>query len=151
MDKTSFNVKIFEWDYLNLTARTKETYFRRRLQKQNKQGISTSFICFEKRTKHKRILSSKSVSQKEYSHKQSRIVSNSLLALLHMTNLYYSLWDSARPKPGFGIGNRNQDQVSVSVSGPELFLPKPKLYTPSTLNIDLLLWHTQFIVCEVKC
>ena len=44
-----------------------------------------------------------------------------------MTNLYYSLWDSARPKPGFGIGNRNQDQVSVSVSGPELFLSKPKL------------------------
>ena len=34
---------------------------------------------------------------------------------------------SVRPKPGFGIGNRNQDQVSVSVSGPELFLPKPKL------------------------
>ena len=27
-------------------------------------------------------------SQKEYSHKQSRIVSNSLLDLLHMTNLY---------------------------------------------------------------
>ena len=35
--------------------------------------------------------------------------------------------NSVRPKPGFGIGNRNQDQVSVSVSGPELFLPKPKL------------------------
>ena len=34
---------------------------------------------------------------------------------------------SVRPKPGFGIGNRNHDQVSVSVSGPELFLPKPKL------------------------
>ena len=34
---------------------------------------------------------------------------------------------SVRPKPGFGIGNRNKDQVSVSVSGPELFLPKPKL------------------------
>ena len=34
---------------------------------------------------------------------------------------------SVRPKPGFGIDNRNQDQVSVSVSGPELFLPKPKL------------------------
>ena len=34
---------------------------------------------------------------------------------------------SVRPKPCFGIGNRNQDQVSVSVSGPELFLPKPKL------------------------
>ena len=35
--------------------------------------------------------------------------------------------NSVRPKPGFGIDNRNQDQVSVSVSGPELFLPKPKL------------------------
>ena len=35
---------------------------------------------------------------------------------------------SVQPKPGFGIGNRNQDQVSVSVSGPELFLPKPKLF-----------------------
>ena len=34
---------------------------------------------------------------------------------------------SVRPKPGFGISNRNQDQVLVSVSGPELFLPKPKL------------------------
>ena len=39
----------------------------------------------------------------------------------------YILCISVRPKPGFGIGNRNQDQVSVSVSGPELFLPKPKL------------------------
>ena len=26
----------------------------------------------------------------------------------------------------------------------------PKLYIPSTLNIDLLLWHTQLIVCAVK-
>ena len=23
----------------------------------------------------------------------------------------------------------------------------PKLYIPSTLNIDLILWHTQLIVC----
>ena len=28
MDKTSFNVKFFDWDYLHLTAQTKETYFR---------------------------------------------------------------------------------------------------------------------------
>ena len=34
---------------------------------------------------------------------------------------------SVQPKPGSCIGNQNQDQVSVSVSGPELFLPKPKL------------------------
>ena len=28
----------------------------------------------------------------------------------------------------------------------ELLL-QPKLYIPSTLNIDLILWHTQLIVC----
>ena len=43
------------------------------------------------------------------------------------SNGFSTAVDSVRPKPGFGIGNRNQDQVSVSVSGPELFLPKPKL------------------------
>jgi hypothetical protein len=26
-----------------------------------------------------------------------------------------------------------------------------KLYIPSTLNIDLILWHTQLIVYAVKC
>ena len=31
---------------------------------------------------------------------------------------------------------------------PKNFLePYPKLYIPSTLNIDLILWHTQLIVC----
>ena len=44
------------------------------------------------------------------------ILNDLILLILHI---------SARPKPGFGIGNRNQDQVLVS--GPELFLPKPKL------------------------
>ena len=28
LDKTTFNVKFFDWDYLHLTAQTKETYFR---------------------------------------------------------------------------------------------------------------------------
>jgi hypothetical protein len=28
LDKTSFNVKFFDWDYLHLTALTKETYFK---------------------------------------------------------------------------------------------------------------------------
>jgi hypothetical protein len=27
LDKTSFNVKFFDWNYLHLTALTKETYF----------------------------------------------------------------------------------------------------------------------------
>ena len=26
----------------------------------------------------------------------------------------------------------------------------PKLYIPSTINIDLILWHTQLIVCAAK-
>ena len=28
--------------------------------------------------------------------------------------------------------------------------PNPKLFTPSTLNIDLILWHTQLNMCAVK-
>ena len=28
--------------------------------------------------------------------------------------------------------------------------PKPKLYIPSTPNIDLIQWHTHWIVCAVK-
>jgi hypothetical protein len=28
---------------------------------------------------------------------------------------------------------------------------RSKLYIPSTQNIDLILWHTQLIVCAVKC
>ena len=28
---------------------------------------------------------------------------------------------------------------------------RAKCYIPSTLNIDLKLWHTQLIVCAVKC
>ena len=31
------------------------------------------------------------------------------------------------------------------------FALNPKLYIPSMLNIDLILWHTQSIVCAVKC
>ena len=27
------------------------------------------------------------------------------------------------------------------------YAPKAKLYIPSTLNIDLILWHTHLIVC----
>ena len=26
-----------------------------------------------------------------------------------------------------------------------------KIYIPSTLNIDLILWHTQLMVCAEKC
>ena len=33
---------------------------------------------------------------------------------------------------------------------PSLFVMESKLYTPSTPNIDLILWHTHWIVCAVK-
>ena len=32
----------------------------------------------------------------------------------------------------------------------KVFSPRPKLYTPSTLNIDFIQWHTQLNVCAVK-
>ena len=44
MDKTSFNVKIFEWDYLHLTARTKETYFSLALLL-SPYSLFSSFAC----------------------------------------------------------------------------------------------------------
>ena len=34
---------------------------------------------------------------------------------------------------------------SISISS--VFLVLPKLYIPTTLNIDLILWHTHLIVC----
>ena len=47
-----------------------------------------------------------------------------------------------------------QNQASGSfnylLSQTEFFMVVPKLYIPSTLNTDYLLWHTQLIVCAVK-
>ena len=39
------------------------------------------------------------------------------------------------------------DVKVVSVGRSENLGGQPKLYTPSTLNIDLILWHTQLIMC----
>ena len=40
---------------------------------------------------------------------------------------------------------------NVTLSGlKQNLMPYPKLYTPSTLNIDFIQWHTQLIVCAVK-
>ena len=41
--------------------------------------------------------------------------------------------------------------VGFSPEGPQFSRYDPKLYIPSTLNIDLILWHSQLIVCAVKC
>ena len=42
-------------------------------------------------------------------------------------------------------------EIEASIEGlGNIELPsryEPKLYTPSTLNIDLMLWHTHLIVC----
>ena len=48
---------------------------------------------------------------------------------------------------GAGAANLYFDRKSWM----EHFNSHPKLYIPSTLNIDLILWHTQLIVCAVEC
>ena len=41
-------------------------------------------------------------------------------------------------------------ELSADISVPWRFYQLTKLYIPSTLNIDLILWHTQLIVCAVN-
>ena len=49
------------------------------------------------------------------------------------------------------FGTRTKDtKWSLFFTKISNFWACPKLYTPSTLNIDLLLWHTHLIVCAVK-
>ena len=43
------------------------------------------------------------------------------------------------------------EKVSLKICLAGELNPGPKLYIPSTLNIDLMLWHTKLIVCAVKC
>ena len=38
----------------------------------------------------------------------------------------------------------------TAISSCPLIAHKPKLYTPSTLNIDFIQWHTQLIMCAVE-
>ena len=62
---------------------------------------------------------------------------------LCILRLKYSLW-LLSPKKGTGksVSPRNSSYILIT---------KPKLYIPSTLNIDFILWHTQSIVCALKC
>ena len=41
-------------------------------------------------------------------------------------------------------------RTGVGISEWCILRREPKLYIPSTLNIDLVLWHTQLIVCAEK-
>ena len=54
-------------------------------------------------------------------------------------------WFSFKVWPWSGF--RKLDGAVVGRPGLHL---KPKLYTPSTLNIDFIQWHTQLNVCAVK-
>ena len=70
----------------------------------------------------------------------------------------------------FELGNDSDGSVMTNNQRSRLLLPSfahpiylylvglllifrllPKLYIPSTLNIDLILWHRQLIACAVKC
>ena len=41
--------------------------------------------------------------------------------------------------------------MKFSMPEEAMYVRKAKLYTLSTLNIYLILWHTQLILCAVKC
>ena len=47
----------------------------------------------------------------------------------------------------FGRTEGHALDLCVKVVSLEFFTHTSKLYIPSTLNIDLILWHTQLIVC----
>jgi hypothetical protein len=51
---------------------------------------------------------------------------------------------SEKKKPMLGHNGEFVNVLKIKMS-------YAKLYIPSTLNIDLILWHTQLIVCAVKC
>ena len=41
--------------------------------------------------------------------------------------------------------------IEISIRETANFAYRTKLYIPSTLNIDLIMWHTQLIVYAEKC
>ena len=47
--------------------------------------------------------------------------------------------------PTLNLENRLKDAWTAE------FVTAPKLYTPSTLNTEFIQWHTQVIMCAVKC
>ena len=70
------------------------------------------------------------------------------------------VWDIYGPL--YVIGKRKQQGSSnfaprqtsprgIFCDDQSAFSIPPKLYIPSTLNIGLILWHTQLNVCAVKC
>ena len=49
------------------------------------------------------------------------------------------------------ISTKTNVQNELQVRPLKIFTTEAKLYIPSTLNIDFILWHTQLIVCAVEC
>ena len=86
----------------------------------------------------------KNVSQKYF----SKIATSTFSSLISSTT--FSISDSV--SEGSRMTENNRDpRFPTGVGGVNYTMLDPKLYILSTLNIDLILWHTQLIVCAVKC
>ena len=59
-------------------------------------------------------------------------------------------WNHAKRRPHISKQNCFETQIFLFAPSNTVFSAFPKLYIPSTLNTDYLLWHTQLIVCAVK-
>ena len=68
--------------------------------------------------------------------------------LLYYT-LSYPFSDVARMKRSKILVYNNKSSLLMVSLNP--FTSPPKLYIPSTLNIDLILWHPQLIADAIKC
>ena len=73
-----------------------------------------------------------------------------ICSLLRKINqiLYLRTWNSTT---NIAITPPHNLKVSWSQEGRGNCHPIPKLCIRSTLNIDLILWHTKLTVCAVKC
>ena len=68
----------------------------------------------------------------------------------------FRIWEDIRLKERQGQGQKRSlearaDAFSRLKSGGNRSVFRAKLYIPSTLNIDLILMHTQLIACVIKC
>jgi hypothetical protein len=52
LEKTSLNVKFFDWDYLHLTALMKETYFSRQIKKVKRKYLEIKVYVTSERKVH---------------------------------------------------------------------------------------------------
>ena len=63
------------------------------------------------------------------------------------------MWGLLGPRPMRGIGIQLENDIASQeqmMCESHTFYYNAMLYIPITLNIDLILWQTQLIVCAVK-